>query len=224
MYENFEPLREFNFNRKFEGLVVDTSKFDETNEIDVIIQDIIMVNTNYKIDITESISFNNILNINDFNINNTITNANYITCKPLVFNDDIHSYKPQVNDRVLVNFYNGNPKMPYYENKYYPIDIISQPPENFRPIYDGPENTYYRIIRYIDYHNMRGKDIDTLAEQLINLDYAVYKNGDEFMYDEDFVDVVKLFQKDNNLVIDGIVGPITFTKVIENNRRKESNG
>ncbi len=68
-----------------------------------------------------------------------------------------------------------------------------------------------KIIRY----RSRGRDVHYLEEILTKLGYQVYVSN---FFGKDTHEAVKDFQKKNNLVIDGIVGLKTWSKLIEAKR------
>jgi len=61
-------------------------------------------------------------------------------------------------------------------------------------------------------HRSRGTDVFTLEELLVDLGYSVFVS--EF-FGKDTDAAVRDFQKKNNLVIDGVVGPKSWSKLIE---------
>ena len=219
--KNLNPIKEFSFDRIFEGIVINNDKYEETNEVDIILKDITMTDVEDGMEYQESIRMKNVINSSEFHINNKVTNTNYITCKPLLHNvDDLLVSRPEIGDRVVVEFYNGNPKLPYYRNKYLPYDVVNNPPKGFLPKFDGIENNYYRIIRLRSDGYMTGSDIDTLGEQLYNLGYNVKDNKGKYQFDNNMMNEVMKFQNDHGLRADGIVDPITFTEIIQESRNK----
>lgn len=67
---------------------------------------------------------------------------------------------------------------------------------------------FYRIL-YFKQPVMFGEDIFSIRNRLTELGYDLKSVSNE--YDQDLEDVVKLFQANKGIYVDGIIGPITFS-------------
>jgi len=221
MIEKMEPIKSFNFERRFEAIVSSIDNFEDKKMIDVIIPELLISNSTDNETHEENIYKSNIVNANELDIKSYVISSNYVSCRPMVMNGkSIEEFIPQTGDIVTVEFYNGNPKQPYYYNGYLtgPSKPVIERIE--REDIDDILNNYYRMVRLRQDMYMIGKDVDTMLSQLNLLGYETKKVNDRWVYDEYNERIVKKFQTDNGLKSDGIIGPITFTKIITNSRKK----
>lgn len=148
-----------------------------------------------------------------------------------------HLYRPTLGSKVLVHFYHGDPKLPYFEYKeYMHFSPVSMPvPSNNDPIKNGDVTTtdpnqsggfketgYYRLIKYtspeLSQQNMLmiGGDVLKARRALVTIGYvfstATIKSP---QYDLDMMKAVADFQSKHKLKVDGIIGPITFSALMD---------
>lgn len=209
-----ESFREFDFNRDFEAVVIDNSNFDDYHEVSLFVFELIMTTLQKDpISIKKNLSNANIINIEDIISNEQIEMCNYLVCRPIIPNDiDKNLRKPEIGSRVILRFHNGNPKFPYFVDYHLPRKVKF---DEEVPVHNNKINgTYYRILTYRK-QNMSGKDVDVVGKGLRGLGYTVNDINNHYIYDLTMQESVLNFQTDNNLTPDGIVGPITFKKIIE---------
>lgn len=211
-----ESFKEFDFNRDFEAVVIDNKNFDKNYEVKLFVQELIMTTLqDQPRNIRKNLNPNNIINIKDLKIKRDINMGNYLVCKPLILNDiNIKIRKPNILDRVILRFYNGNPKFPYYIDARLP----RKEQEEFIDLNKNKRNlkgNYYRLLMYRE-ENMIGKDVNVVGKALEGLGYKANKYDKvNYVFDKDMLNSLLQFQKDNNLKQDGDVGPITFSKLKE---------
>lgn len=70
----------------------------------------------------------------------------------------------------------------------------------------------YNLTRLLK-NGCKGSDVKKLQQDLINLGYSVGKCKDDGVFGNDTLKGVKEFQKNNNLVVDGVVGKNTAHKL-----------
>lgn len=116
--------------------------------------------------------------------------------------------------------------------------IISDIDKNGNRFYNGVKNlkwTWHGKLRYIDYteeaqkpqtnnvpypnhlikKGSKGEDVKKVQNRLIQLRYSCGKWGADGVFGNDTLAAVKAFQRNNHLVIDGIVGPKTWEKLFK---------
>ena len=219
-----------NFDRKFEGIVLENSNFLSEGYIKVYIPDIFLSENGTNIvEKKVSINLNKIENIDNLTLNRDTIYCNYLKCYHTVPNEamkkinakkaeldanssltdeekviELNQYSaeellhivPEVGERVIVDFVDGNPLLPYYHNKHYyrkekytfPIpETIPEEDKISEPITETVDGVdilyYYGGYKKIQYYNpeklVRGSDVrmtnNTLYE-IFNY-YNRYKEG-----------------------------------------------
>lgn len=97
------------------------------------------------------------------------------------------------------------------------VEVDSSPPP---PVREENPNPVMRVIKYKS-PMMSGDDVKQIQRILNNLGYnAGYVDG---IYGLQTEGAVRRFQKDNSLVVDGIVGPNTWSKLINLNNTPKLN-
>lgn len=220
--EYIDSFKEFDFNRDFQAVVIDNEDFDETHEVKLFVFELMMTTLQDKPrTIEKSLNANNIINKNQLNIEENISVGNYLICQPLINNTTNEPLRrPEIMDRVILKFFNGNPKFPYYIDMHFSEKKDPYENLNIDPYKKMIKGNYFRLLMYRD-ENMKGKDVDTVGKALEGLGYKANKyNEENYIFDRDMLNSLLSFQKDNKLKTDGDVGPITFTKLKEkyNNR------
>lgn len=122
-------LYNFDFKGHYVGYVLDNSEFETSLKIKVFIPELFSYKYNpsiKNIDSNIELSTSNLINKDEFNITTKIRKQEYVYAKILVERDGIttresfiNHYKPNINDKVLVSFFNNNPNNCIYENKIF---------------------------------------------------------------------------------------------------------
>ncbi|QQO92454.1 peptidoglycan-binding protein [Staphylococcus phage Machias] len=210
-----ESFKEFDFSRDFEAVVIDNTDFDEKYEVKLFVYELIMTKLqDSPRNIKRNLNINNIINVEDLDVRSQVDIGNYLICQPLMNNDlDKPLRKPNLYDKVILKFHNGNPKFPYYYDMHLPRKYKPEEPiiSNNRNL----KGSYYRLLMYRE-DNMKGNDVNTVGIALTGLGYSANKyDSENYVFDRTMLSSLLQFQSDNNLKQDGDVGPITFNKLIE---------
>ncbi|QXN67883.1 hypothetical protein FPHOBKDP_00129 [Listeria phage LPJP1] len=215
----------FSFDKEYEGIVLDNNDFDDKLFIKVYISELFINDIPEKvIDINENIDHTKIINNNKINFKKSVVHNNYLKCYPIIYNNmNLDIMKPKIGSKVIVKFINGNPKLPYYENKGYYTDIIIPiPPEIIDPPTDPSTSDdytsfgYYRMIKLTN-PAMIGRDILKIQKKLKTLGYTFTIDTLDGIYDLRMLNYIKDFQSKNKLSVDGQIGPITFRTIMRKN-------
>ena len=215
--ENKNPFpRGFDMDKNHEGVVLETSSFESKGTIQVYIPDMFIGLDSTRISMSKIfIKPSKIINSQDIKYSQSIDLTNYIDCYPLVLNGfTIGSLKPNVGETVIVQFLNGDIKLPYYINAHYlkeeeEIANINDPAKD-----DGFSSYgYYRIIKLKEIY-MSGPDIYKVAMKLISLEYDISDVDGEYFYNEEMYEAIQHFQSRVALTDDGEIGPITFSMLM----------
>ncbi|MBB6451967.1 hypothetical protein HNQ94_000388 [Salirhabdus euzebyi] len=70
-------------------------------------------------------------------------------------------------------------------------------------------------------HGDKGKEVKSLQEKLVALGYKLPKYGTDGHFGDETEAAVKAFQKDQSIKVDGIVGPVTQSK-LDNAKKKKT--
>ena len=207
-----DSFSSFNLNKMHEGIVIDNSSFMQTGKVKVYIPEMFIGQISDQVVVTkESIMANNIENSNVLRFNYLIERSNYIDCQPIMLNSfTVNSAKPNIGDTVMVQFINGDIKLPYYLNAHLLLDgedILKSSNEN--PLENYVVTGFYRIIKLKEVP-MQGEDVFKVGSKLLVLGYPLTKIDGEYEYNKQMSNCVKLFQKSHGITEDGEVGPITF--------------
>lgn len=123
---NRKIMQNFDFQGEYIGYVIDNSEFEETLKIKVFIPE--LFGYNYSVGIPKeskeiSISKDHILNSEDININLKIKQNEFIYSRIIIERQCLSSKdyfiyccKPDIGDKVIVSFFNGNPSNCVYSN------------------------------------------------------------------------------------------------------------
>lgn len=212
-----ETFKEFDFNREFEAVVIDNENFDENYEVKLFVFELMMTTLqDTPRNIEKNLDTKNIINIYDIKPEENVNIGNYLVCQPLIDNDKEKTIrKPDILDKVILRFHNGNPKLPYYIDKHFPKTKNDNGTINLKYKYRKLKGNYYRLLMYRE-ENMKGKDVDTVGIALEGLGYSVNKyNNENYIFDREMLQSLLKFQSENNLKTDGDIGPITFSKLKE---------
>lgn len=130
-----------------------------------------------------------------------------------------HGLDPSLDVYTHNWWMHGTDKMVQGARKNCPLYILDRWPQflkEIKTIYDGGKVstnntgggsvTYYKI-------GDTGSGVKKLQEDLIELEYSFGKYGADSSFGPTTEEVVKQFQKDNKLTVDGMAGPATLAKI-----------
>lgn len=112
---NKNIINPIDFSGIFEGYVLSNDSWEKDYTLDIYLSEF-MINDiikDRKLEYTEVINRENILNKDQLNINNTIKSTNGIKCYCI---GGSYNIKPDIGDRLLVIFIDEDPQKPYYIN------------------------------------------------------------------------------------------------------------
>ena len=91
----------------------------------------------------------------------------------------------------------------------------SRPPTttNFKPKASSSSTPTPTTTTTIYRYGSTGSEVANIQKQLIDLGYDVGSRDNDGIYGAQTVNAVKRFQKDHNLVVDGIMGPATIAEL-----------
>lgn len=206
-----------------------------------------------KKDTIETVNVSNIVNSDNLIYNSQVTTINYIKCYPIEYNgykpsdfknlpeEAQRKYKPEIGSKVLVEFWRGDPKLPYYTyESLYSIDPIIIP-DNIgntgkdihknNNVADQDQFATDTQLNYADrvYHRlilhtqplMMGGDIYRIRTKLKELGSVFTidssNTNSSYLYDEELEAHVTKFQIDHQIQGDkkGTVGPITYDAIMD---------
>ena len=200
-----------------EGIVVDNSTFETRGTIYVTVPELFIGQDDSHARSTQAHIDNSKVRTDNPNLKyrTQIAHVNYIECYPIVMNNfTIGSLKPRRGNTVMVYFLNGDTKLPYYFNGH-PLkqteDIMSSSNEQ---IVQNDFYGYYRIIKLMA-DPMTGSDVYLIGNKLHEMGYGLNPDPEtgSYYYDENMVEIVKMFQRRMGVTQDGEVGPITFRMI-----------
>lgn len=219
MYPNQEPrFNSVDFNRPYEGTVLDNTQFYETGRIKIYIPQL-FVGLAGDIDTLTTETLPTKMVQTQVPVESQVKFSNYLECYPFVLNGfPLGSMMPDIGDTVTVFFPQGDPKLAYYINGYRLKEAKELDKPNIRPEYDDySAYGYYRIMK-LKNPPMTGRDVFTVGKKLAHLGYRVNMVDDEYQYNSEMETAVKEFQESAHITVDGKVGPLTYTVLM---RRKQ---
>ncbi len=206
-----------------------------------------------KKDTKETINISNIVNSDYLIYNSQVTTINYIKCYPFEFNgynpkefsklpDEIkRRYKPEIGSKVIVEFWKGDPKLPYYKYEslfaFDPVIIPDNVGNTGKELAKNPnvadqdqfatdtqlnyaDRAYHRLILHTK-PLMMGGDIYRIRTKLKELGsvFTIDSNNSNqsYQYDEELEAHVTKFQVEHKIDADtkGTVGPITYDAIMD---------
>lgn len=142
-------LQQFDFESEYVGYVLDNTEFEETLKIKVFIPELFGYTYSPTISSENkeiSLSTDHILNIDELNVKTNIIKREFVYAKILLERHFLHSEeeflracKPNIGEKVIVKFLNGNPCNCIYTNTLFlsdgeSITIEKNNNENNNPI------------------------------------------------------------------------------------------
>lgn len=142
-------LQQFDFESEYIGYVLDNTEFEETLKVKIFIPELFGYTYSPTISSENneiSISTDHIINISELNMKTDIIKREFVYAKILLERHFLHSQeeflracKPNIGDKVIVRFLNGNPNNCIYTNTLFlsdgeSISIEKNNNENDNPI------------------------------------------------------------------------------------------
>ena len=123
-----------------------------------------------------------------------------------------NNFKSKINGNVSINKPINQPNTPLIDDRVKRLQIACNAQGFSNQVVDGIPGKNTLNGCPIVKKGARGNITKLLQEKLVSLGYNT--NGDDGIFGSGTVNAVRLYQRANNLVVDGIVGKNTWRKIL----------